>query len=79
MPSLRRDFHKPEQKQSETMADVMEIAPTEGMPALPPLLPVAPVVHAPGKGVGQNLLLASAGIATAVATTPQPRNTFLEE
>ena len=78
MPSLRRDFHKPEQKHSETMADAMEIAPNEGMPALPPLPPVAPVVHAPGKGVAQNWLLASPGIAVAVAATPQPRNTFLE-
>jgi len=78
MPSLRRDFHKPEQKQSETIADAMEIAPNEGMPALPPLLPIAPVVHAPGEGVGQNWPLASAGIAVAVAATPQPRDTFLE-
>ena len=78
MPSLRRDFHKPEQKQSETMADAMKIAPNEGMPALPPLPPVAPVVHVPGKGVGQNWPLASAGIAVAVAATPQPRDAFLE-
>ncbi len=60
------------------MAEAMEIAPNEGMPALPPLSPVAPVVHAPGKGVGQNWLLASAGIAVAVAATTQPRDTFLE-
>ena len=58
------------------MADAMEIAPNEGMPALPPLPPVAPVVHAPGKGVGQNWPLASAGIAVAVAATPQPRDAF---
>ena len=55
------------------MADAMEIAPNEGMPALPPLLPVAPVVHAPGEGVGKNWPLASAGIAVAVAATLQPR------
>ena len=79
MPCLRRDFHKPEQKQSETMADAMEITPNEGMPALPPLPPVAPDVHAPGKGVGQNWPLASAGIAVAVAATPQPRDAFLEQ
>ena len=60
------------------MADAMEIAPNEGMPALPPLPRVAPVVHAPGKGVGRNWPLASAGIADAVATTPQPRDAFLE-
>ena len=60
------------------MADAMEITPNEGMPALPPLPPVAPDVHAPGKGVGQNWPLASAGIAVAVAATPQPRNAFLE-
>ncbi len=79
MPSLRRDFHKPEQKQSETMAHAMEIAPNEGMPALPPLPPVALVVHAPGEGVGKNWPLASAGIAVAVAATPQPRDEFLEQ
>ena len=78
MPSLRRDFHKPEQKHSETMADAMEIAPNEGMPALPPLPRIAPVVHAPGEGVGQNRPLARAGIAVAVAATPQPRDAFLE-
>ena len=60
------------------MADAMEIAPNEGMPALPPLPRVAPVVHAPGEGVGQSWPLASAGIAVAVAATPQPRDAFLE-
>jgi hypothetical protein len=58
--------------------DAMEIAPNEGMPALPPLPRVAPYVHAPGERVGQNWLLASAGIAVAVAATPQPRDAFLE-
>ena len=48
MPSIRRDFHKPKQKHSETMAEAMDIAPNEGMPALAPLPPVAPVVDAPG-------------------------------
>ncbi len=56
------------------MADAMEITPNEGMPALTPLPPVAPDVHAPGKGAGQNWRLASAGIAVAVAATPQPRD-----
>ena len=61
------------------MADAMEIAPTDGMPALPPRPRVAPVVPVPGEGVGQNWPLASAGIAVAVAATPQPRNAFLEQ
>jgi hypothetical protein len=78
MNSLRRDFHKPEQKHSKTMTDAMEIAPNEGMPALPPLPCVTPVVHAPGEGVGQNWPLTSAGIAVTVAATPQPRDEFLE-
>jgi hypothetical protein len=54
------------------MADAMEIAPNEGMHALPPLWHVAPVVHAPGKGGGQDWLLMSAGIVVAAAATPQP-------
>ncbi len=78
MPSLRRDFHKPEQKHSETMADAMGIAPNEGMPALPPLPPVTPVVLASGEGVAQNWPVASAGIAVAVAATLQPRDALLE-
>ena len=61
------------------MAEAMDIAPNEGMPALAPLPPVAPVVDAPGEGVGQNWSLASAGIAVAVAATPQPRDAFLEQ
>ncbi len=60
------------------MADAMEIAPNEGRPALPPLPRVAPVVNAPGEGVGQNWPLASAGIAVTVAATLQPRDAFLE-
>ena len=55
------------------MADVMEIAPNEGMPALPPLPRVAPVVHAPGEGVGQNWPSATEGSADT-ATTPTPPN-----
>jgi len=60
------------------MADAMETARNEGMPALPPLPRITPVVHAPGKGVGKNWPLASAGMAVAVAATPQPRDAFLE-
>jgi hypothetical protein len=56
----------------------MEIAPNGGMLALPPLPRVIPYVHAPGEGVGQNWPLGSAGIAIAVAATPQPRDAFLE-
>ena len=55
------------------MADTMEIVPNKGMHALPPTRHVALVLHAPGKGDGQNLPLASVGIAVAVAATPQPR------
>ena len=73
-----RNTPPPLKKHSKTMADAMEIAPNKGMPALPPLPRVAPYVHAPGERVGQNWLLASAGIAVAVAATPQPRDAFLE-
>ncbi len=55
------------------MANAMEIASNEGIPALPPLLRIAPVIHAPGEGDGQNWLLASAGIAIAVVATLQPQ------
>ena len=54
------------------MADAMKITPNEGMPALPPLQCVAPIVHAPGKEDDLNRPLASAGIAVAAAATPQP-------
>jgi hypothetical protein len=55
------------------MTDVMEIASNEGIPALPLLPGVAPVLHAPGKGDGQNWPSASAGIAIMAVVTPQPR------
>jgi hypothetical protein len=55
------------------MADAMGIALNEGMHALPPTRHVAPVVHAPGEGDGQNWSLASAGIAVLAVATPQPR------
>jgi hypothetical protein len=61
-------------KNSRTIANAMEIASKEGISALPPPLPcIAPVLHAPGKGDGQNWLLASAEIAVKVVATPQPR------
>ena len=44
------------------MADAMEIVPNEGIPALPPLPGVAPLVHMPGAGDGQ----------ANAATTPTP-------
>ena len=54
------------------MADAMEIAPNDGMHALPPTRRVAPVVHAPGEGDGQNWPLANAGIAVPAVATLQP-------
>ncbi len=56
-----------------TMTDVMEITSNEGIPALPPLPRVTPVLHAPGEGDGQNWPSASAGIAIAAVVTSQPR------
>jgi hypothetical protein len=55
------------------MADTTEIAPNDTIPALPPLPDVNPLEHAPRAGDGQIWPLASAGIAVAVATTPQTR------
>ena len=55
------------------MANRIEIAPNKGMHALPPTQRIAPVVHVPGKGDGQNWLLTSARIAVAAAATQQPR------
>ena len=55
------------------MANVVKVAPNEGMHTLPPNWSVAPVVHAPGEGDGQNWPLASAGIAVATVATPQPQ------
>ena len=64
------DSTNPTQNHSETMADAMEI---KGMPALPPIQCVVPVVHASGKGDGQNWPLVSTGMAVAAAATLQPR------
>ena len=36
------------------MADAMEIIPNDVIPTLPPLPDVAPLVHMPGAGDGQN-------------------------
>ena len=55
------------------MANAMEIAPNEGMHALPPTRRVAPVVHAPGEEGGQNWPLASAVKAVMAASSPQPQ------
>ncbi len=55
------------------MTDAMEIASNEGIPALPTLPRVAPVVHAPGEGDGKNWPSASAGIAVAAGVTLQTR------
>jgi hypothetical protein len=60
------------------MSDAMEITPNKGMHALSPLRHVAPVVHAPGKGDGQNWPLVSAGIVVAVAATLQPRQRIFQ-
>ncbi len=55
----------------------MEIAPNEGIPSFPPLPSVAPVIHAPGEGDGQNRPSASAGMAVTVASTPTPPRRIL--
>ena len=58
-------------KYSATMADTMEIVPNEGIFAFPPLPGVAPLVHMPGAGDGQNWPSATEGSADE-ATTPNP-------
>ena len=58
--------------QLTTMADTMEIAPNDTIPALPPLPGVASLLHAPHVGDGQIWPLGSAGTAVAQALTPQP-------
>ena len=59
------------------MADAMEIVPNEGIPALPPLQPVAPVVHMPDEGDGQNRPSASDVSAIGASTTPTPPQRIL--
>ena len=59
------------------MANVMETARNEGIPALSPLQPVAPVVHMPDKGDGQNRPSASDVSAIGASTTPTPPQQIL--
>ena len=54
------------------MADAMETTRNEGIPALPPLQRVAPVVHMPDEGDGQNRPSASDVSAIGASTTPTP-------
>jgi len=54
------------------MADAMETARNEGIPALPPQQPVAPVVHIHDEGDGQNRPSASDISAIGASTTPTP-------
>ncbi len=54
------------------MADTMEIAPNNIIPALPPLPGTALLVNFPHAGHGQNWLLANAGTTVTAITTPQP-------
>ena len=49
------------------MADTMEIAPNDIIPALPPFPGVAPLVHAPRSGDVQIWPLGNAGTAVAQA------------
>jgi len=56
-----------------TMAVATEIAPNDIIPTLSPLRGASPLVHIQRAGDGQTWPLASAGIAVAMATTPQPR------
>jgi hypothetical protein len=59
------------------MADAMETARNEGIPALLPLQHVAPVVHMPDKGDGQNRPSASDVSAIGASTTPTPPRQIL--
>ena len=59
------------------MADAMETTRNEGIPALPPLQRVAPVVHMPDEGDGQNRPSASDMSAIGASTTPNPPRQIL--
>ena len=59
------------------MADAMETTRNEGIPALPPLQRVAPVVHMPDEGDGQNRLSASDVSAIGASSTPTPPQRIL--
>ena len=58
------------------MANAMEIVPNEGILALPPLPGVAPLVHMPGAGDGQNWPSATEGSADTATTPTPPPNAF---
>jgi hypothetical protein len=55
------------------MADATYIAPNNTIPALQPLPGDIQLEDAPHAGEGKNWPLASAGVAIAVAATPQPQ------
>jgi len=59
------------------MADAMETARKEGIPALPPFQTVAPVVHMPDEGDGQNRPSTSDMSAIEASTTPTPPQRIL--
>ena len=72
---LRRLYAAPSclsPNRSPTMADAMENAPDYNIPALPPFLGIAPLVHDPVSGDGQVWPLGSTGTVAAQALTPQP-------
>ena len=53
------------------MAEIKEITANNTIPSIPPLLGVAPLVHAPRTSDGQIWPLGSAGTTVAQALTPQ--------
>jgi len=59
------------------MADAMETARNKGIPALPPLEHVVPVVHMPDDWDGQNRPSASDVSAIGACTTPTPPQRIL--
>jgi hypothetical protein len=73
-----REYDLPSQKtHPQTMADTMETARNEGIRALSPLQRVAPVVHMPDEGDGQNRPSASDVSAIGASTTPTPPRRIL--
>ncbi len=61
----------------QTMADAMETARNEGIPALPLLPDVVPVVHMPGEVDGQNRQSASDVSLIGASRTPTPPQRIL--
>jgi len=59
------------------MADAMETARNKGIPALPPFQHIAPVLHIPDEGDGQNRPSASDVSAIGASTTPTPPRRIL--